>query len=752
MSSSGLWSACLLSALVASVQAQGDLEEPKAASLSERAEPEIEQLFQSRLDPARIREHLRAMSARPHHTGSDGAREVAEYVAGRFRSWGFETTIETYYALVSLPRENVVELLEPRRYRATPLEPFIPGYTPEHVADSLPPFAAYSSDGEVTAEAVYVNYGLPEDYALLAQRSVDVRDKIVIARFGGAFRGVKPRLAHKHGALGLVLFSDPADSGHAKGPVYPEGRFLPRFGYERGSFLDLPQRTGDPLTPGRAVATQPETFSLEDAAAVISPIPVIPLSASDVQPVLEAMTGPAAPGEWQGALPLTYRIVGPLRMWMKVVQEWKVVPLHNVVARLTGSRWPDEWLLRGNNHDAWNYGAEDALSGLSAMLEEARSISELTKTGWRPKRTLVYLAWDGEEQGLLGSTEWVEAHASELKEKAIFYLNSGPVTPGHFWAGGSHSLEVLVNGVAKAVTDPRLDVPLFDRVAARTRMSGTEQARSDLLKFGRMRLDPLGVGSDWTPFLQHLGIPSLYISFEGEIENGIYHSIYDTFELYDRLGADAYEYLAKLAEVGGRLMLRAAEADILPFDFSGMAFALSTYVTELERLTKDALAPSSKGRQLTEEGHHPRLDGSEATHSAAQKPVRLDFAPLRSAAKKVQAAAARFSDAQRTMDLSDDSVRTETLHELNAVLFKAEQTLTKESGLPGRPWYRHHIYAPGTDSGYEAMTLPSVREAIEARRWDAAQKEIGEVAALIDAYAGEIDNARHILMQAKQSR
>jgi len=706
--------------------------------------PSIGDRFASGLEAANTRTFLKRLSARPHHTGSAGGLAVAEYIAGQFRSWGFETGIETLYALIPTPVENRVELLEPVRYRAALSEPFIPGFTPEHTEGSLPPFSAYSADGDVTAAAVYVNYGLPEDYRRLEAAGIDVSGKIVVARFGETYRGVKPRVAHQQGALGIILFSDPAEYGYARGLEYPEGRFLPAFGYQRGSVLNLPRRTGDPLTPGVGAVEKVTGFSPDDAADVIAPIPVIPLSARDIQPILEAMAGPAAPPEWQGALPLTYRYGGAVKIRMTVKQDWAYVPLHNVVARLQGSRWPEEWILRGNNHDAWNYGAEDALSGLAAMMEEARGVAALTRTGWRPGRTLVYIAWDGEEYGLLGSTEWAEAHARELADKAVLYVNSGPVTPGYFHAGGSHALESLVNSVARIVRDPRFDATLFERVAANIHVHGSQEQKADLELAGRMRLEPLGVGSDWTPFLQHLGIASLYIGFEGEIDNGVYHSVYDTFELYDRLGDRAYDYLARLAEAGGRTVLQLADADVLPFDFSGMAHAVAGYVRELEDLVQQMEIDRRENAEAIERGWLRLAGMSErAAPGAADRAEipNLDFAPLEAAVVRLQESAERYLALRGPFEARAGTADADRLRQLNTILFRAERALTSETGLPGRPWYRHLIYAPGTDTGYAPKTLPGIREAIEARRWQTAHGEIGRVAASLHAYAAEIEKA-----------
>lgn len=683
----------------------------------------LEQEFASNLDPVNLRHMLKLYSAKPHHTGSAGGLEVAEDIAAKFRSWGFETDVEVFYALMSEPKTQVVEMIQPSAYRAALQSPLIPGYTAEQNANSLPPYNVYSSDGEVTAQAVYVNYGMVEDYQELAHRGIDVRGKIVIARYGKAFRGIKPRLAGERGAVGVILYSDPMEYGSARGAVYPAGPFLPEDGYQRGSVMNLSKIAGDPLTPGTGALQPPTKITPDQVALAATSIPVVPLSAHDIRPILQAMVGPAAPEQWQGALPLTYRFGGSVVLRLKVHHEWGVVPLHNVVAKLEGSRWPDQWVLRGNNHDAWNYGAQVALSGLIAMMEEARAISLLTKKGWRPKRTLVYLAWDGEEQGLLGSTEWTEAHAGELAEKAVIYINSGVTTQGILAAGGSHSLETMVNEVAKAVTDPIQTTTVYDRIAANILDNGSDLESKDIRESGRFRLTPLGLGSDFTPFLQHIGIPSLDIGFDGDAPNGVYHSVYDNFDFYDRFGDPGYRYGLKLAELGGRIMLRCADADILPFDFLGMSHAISQYVSEIKALVKDT-----------------------SMDTVAKQPAQnLDFKSLEDAIEAMESSAHRFLASRSAYESLEAVMESKALSALNAGLARAEQVFAPKHGLPSRPWYRHHIYAPDYDTGYAVATLPSIREAVQKQEWGEAQDQIVVVAQLVEAYAGAINQASQSL-------
>jgi len=721
---------------------------PGAAGYAQSA---LEQRFAVGIDGTNLRTWLRRLSARPHHTGSPGGREVAETLVEQFRAWGFNAQIETFYALVPAPRVRTLQMLSPMRFSAQLAEPRVATEPAEWDTESLPPYNVYSRDGDVSGEAVYVNYGMPEDYDVLARYGIGVRGRIVIARYGKGWRGVKPRLAAEHGAIGAVLYSDPADYGYAQGATYPEGPFLPDSGYQRGSVLNLPLRAGDPLSPGRGALEPPDDYRLDDAAEVISPIPVLPASAGDIRPFLEAMTGTAVPVAWRGALPLTYRFDGGVTLRLAVEQDWDIVPLHNVVARIEGSEWPDEWILRGNNHDAWNHGALVALSGLVALMEEARGIGQLAKNGWKPRRTLVYLAWDGEEQGLLGSTEWAEAHADELQRKAVAYINSGVNTRGFFSVGGSHSLEALVDDVAHAVTDPRLGVSVYERVAARTFVYGDPDERRDLAEYGRYRLTPLGMGSDWTPFLQHLGIPSLDIGFDGEAPSGIYHSLYDNFDSYDRFGDPGYEYGKALAEAGGRLTLRLANARILPFEYTGMAFAVDGYLRELAGLVGQARAEAERVNTALDMDLYRLADDPAGRLSPPRRTGEvpdLEFAPLAAAVERLTGSAKRFALARLLFEQQGGTLGEDDTRRLNATLAHAEQALAPQHGLPGRPWYRHQVYAPGYDTGYAVKTLPAVREAIEAGRWQLASTEIRRLAQAVDAYSAQIDSATRILETA----
>ncbi|MDQ2946937.1 MAG: M28 family peptidase, partial [Acidobacteriota bacterium] len=391
---------------------------------SSRIEREWEAKFRAIPSADRQREYMRRLTAHPHHVGSPYGKEIAEWLLAQFKAWGFDAQIETYDVLFPTPKEIKLEMLEPRRYQAKLSEPALAqDPTSSQTSEQLPAYNAYSIDGDVTAPLVYVNYGMPDDYEELDRLGVSVKGAIVISRYGHGWRGVKPKIAAEHGAVGCIIYSDPADDGYAQGEVFPAGAWRPRDGIQRGSVMDT-DYPGDPLTPGIASVPGAKRLALSEAKT-ITKIPVLPLSYGDAQPLLAELRGRVVPPRWRGSLPITYRTgPGPAKVHLKVTSDWGQKKLYNVIARLPGSEFPDEWVLRGNHHDAWVNGAEDPVSGLISELEEARAFGELVKQGWKPKRTLVYCAWDGEEPGLLGSTEWVEAHADELLAHAVAYFNS----------------------------------------------------------------------------------------------------------------------------------------------------------------------------------------------------------------------------------------------------------------------------------------------------------------------------------------
>lgn len=590
--------ACL-AAFAAPLQAQ---EAPPLLGFSSSAAADqyaLERRYDEQLQADNLRDWMRRLTAEPFWTGSPYNREMAEWTAQQFRDWGFDVEIEEFQVLYPLPRIRELELVSPTQYTARLREPPIEGDATSAIEENrLPTYNAFSADGDVTAELVYVNQGVPADYEVLENMGIDVEGKIVIARYGGSWRGIKPKVAAEHGAIGTILFSDPIDDGYVAGDVYPEGPYRMEHGVQRGSVLDMPQYPGDPLTPGYGATADAERLEIDEAPTIMT-IPVLPISYSDAAPFLEAMGGPVAPRAWQGGLPFTYHIgPGPATVRLHLEFDWDLAPAYDIIARVEGSEYPDEWIVRGNHRDGWALGAADPISGLVTLMEEARAIGELMGTGWRPKRTLVYAAWDAEEPALLGSTEWAEHHREELKEKAALYINTDGTGRGFLSAGGSHSLERFITQVARDVDDPKTDVSVLQRLKAAVAANGNydDAMRDDI------RLSPLGSGSDYTPFLQHLGIPSLNLGFGGESGGGSYHSQYDSFDHYTRFIDPTFEYGIALTKVTGRATLRFAQAEVLPYRFSNLADNVSTYADEVQNMADEMRQQTVRRNRLIRDG------------------------------------------------------------------------------------------------------------------------------------------------------
>ena len=552
---------------------------------------------------------------------------------------------------------------------------------------------------------------------------------------------MKPKLAAEHGAVGCLLYSDPRDDGYYQGDVYPEGPYRMEYGVQRGSVLDMPVSPGDPLTPGYGATPDADRLLLSEAQGLMA-IPVLPLGYADARPLLEALEGPVAPASWRGALPFTYHIgPGPARVRMKAEFTWDVVPAYNVIAVMPGAEFPDEWVLRGNHRDGWVFGASDPISGMVAVMEEARVVGVLAAQGMRPKRTIVYAGWDAEEPGLLGSTEWVEHHASELRNKAVVYINTDGNGRGFLSAGGSHTLERLVNEVAASVADPQTHVSVAERLRARRRVSGDRAADGD----GDMAISPLGSGSDYSPFLQHLTIASLNIGFSGESGGGAYHSAYDSYDNYTRFRDPGFAYGRALTQVAGRLTLRMANADILPFRMQNWLDQVTRYAAEVEQLTGAMRQETTLHNNLvTSAAFMLASDPTKPYVAPAPKdPVpHLNFAPLQNSLRTLARHVTTFDTA---MQLHGASLSTQQKQALNDVLRQLERAMSREEGLPGRPWYKHHIYAPGLLTGYGVKTLPGVREAIESRQWDEAEVQTAIAAQVLDQVGEVLQQATAIL-------
>jgi N-acetylated-alpha-linked acidic dipeptidase len=720
-----------------------------AANVAEQQK--IEREFRALPDPAVARETIRRLAAAPHQLGSAQGARNAEWILARFQEFGLDAKIETFQVLFPTPRERVVELTAPTRFRAALAEtPVAEDPTSSQTSLQLPTYNAYSVDGDVTAPLVYVNYGVPDDYERLEKLGVDVKGKIVIARYGGGWRGIKPKVAAEKGAVGCIIYSDPKDDGYFQGEVYPAGPFRPAQGVQRGSVADMPVYSGDPLTPGVG-ATESAKRLERSEAATITKIPVLPISYGDARPLLAALRGPTAPEAWRGALPITYRVgPGPATVHLKLAFDWNMVPARDVVARIPGAVWPDEWIVRGNHHDAWVNGAEDPTSGLAAMLEEARAYGAMLKTGWRPKRTIVLCAWDGEEEGLLGSTEWAETHADELAQKAVVYINTDGNDRGFFDAGGSHALEPLVSASAAEVEDPQKKISVLARARLKQISDASKpEDRQKARDRSGLRIEALGSGSDFTPFLQHVGIASLNLGFSGESNGGVYHSIYDDFRWYSLFSDTDFVYARALAQTAGTITLRLANADVLPFDFSAAAEAIAKYVKEVSELAEAKRKEAEETNRQIEE-NLPWAVADPRQPFVAPKPQTVpphfDFAPLQNASDALTAAAGAYARAL-DMTFADGAAPpdAERLRALNALLRGFERTLTSDKGLPGRPWYRHLVYAPGAYTGYGVKTLPAVREALEQKRWDDVNPAAEEGGRVIEAAAAQVRAAAQAL-------
>jgi N-acetylated-alpha-linked acidic dipeptidase len=706
--------------------------------------------FRSLIDKNVIRENDKHLSAYPHHFGTSYDRQNAE--------WGFDAKIETFDVLFPTPKERVLEMLGPAKFTAKLQEPPVPGDTTSYQqSEQLPTYNAYSADGDVTAPLVYVNYGTPGDYVQLDRLGISVKGAIVIARYGAAWRGIKPKVAAEHGAVGCIIYSDPRDDGYFQGDVFPKGPYRNNEGVQRGSVMDMPIYPGDPLTPGAGATKDAKRLDMKDVK-VFTKIPTLPISYGDAQPLLENLGGPVASSAWRGALPITYHIgPGPAKVHLKVKSNWDLKPVHDVIAMIRGTEYPDEWVIRGNHQDAWVNGAEDPVSGISAELEEARALGELMKQGWKPKRTIVYCAWDGEEEGLLGSTEWVEEHANELLKKAILYINSDSNGRGYLFVGGSHTLEHFINNVARDIEDPEKGISVWKRSQLlQISRARSAEDRAQLRHRTDLRIGALGSGSDYTAFIDHLGIASLNLGYGGEDGGGIYHSIYDDFYWYTHFSDKDFSYGRALAQTAGTAVLRVADENLLPFDFVDFTDTIQRYLGELKKLQASMRDEIEERNREIKEGVFSAIADPQKVSvppSVEDVPPYLNFAPLDNAIEKLSRSAERFEQnlgkLKQSTAVSDNSP---VLRDLNQRLCMSERALTSPDGLPGRPWFKHMVYAPGMYTGYGVKTIPGVREAIEQKQWKEADAQIVRAAAIFENEAKVIDSASADIEKALESQ
>ena len=715
---------------------------------SSRAERQWEEKLRAIPSPDNLRAYMQRLSARPHNVGSPYDKDNAEWIASKFKEFGLDTQIETFSVLYPTPKERLVELVDGGPHFTAKLqEPVVPeDPTSNQTAEQLPTYNAYSIDGDVTAPLVYVNYGLPEDYEILDRLGISVKGAIIIARYGHSWRGIKPQVGAEHGAVGCLIYSDPRDDGYAGGDVFPKGAWRPSEGVQRGSVQDSTVYMGDPLTPGVGATADAKRIPIAESKS-LTKIPVLPISYADAQPLLAAISGRVAPRAWQGGLAMTYRLgPGAAKVHLKMFSNWDMKPLYDVIGKIPGSTVPDEWVIRGNHHDAWVNGAEDPLSGAVAVLEEARAIGELVKQGWKPKRTIIYCAWDGEEPGLLGSTEWVETHADDLRKHAVVYINSDSNSRGYFALEGSHTLEHFINDVARDVQDPETKLSAWKRDQLKEiEGAKTPEALRELRSRHDLRLEMLGGGSDHAPFINFAGVASLGIGFGGEDGGGIYHSIYDDFYWYTHFSDKDFVYGRALAQAGSTSVVRMADADLLPFQFSDFADDVKMYVREVEKFAdKQREEIQEKNEKLAEGMYEATADPrySWVTPKKEEVPPHLNFAPLDNAVESLERSSAEYQKALEGVSANGGAaLASASLKEVNEMLIQCEHKLTTPEGLPGRFWYKHELYAPGVYTGYAAKAIPAVREGLEQKKWQEAEDSAARVAKVLESEAQHISAA-----------
>jgi N-acetylated-alpha-linked acidic dipeptidase len=672
----------------------------------------------------RMAEYHTAMTSEPHHAGTDAQERTAGYYAEKLREFGFdEVLLNRYEVLLPYPVHREVTLLEPERYELKLFEPPLErdGEIVDPFSDDegvLPTFNAYSADGDVTGEVVYVNYGIPADYEVLDELGVSLEGKIAIARYGRSWRGIKPRLAAERGAVGCLIYSDPADDGFVQGDVLPEGKWRPEWGVQRGSVMDMPTYPGDPQTPGEPSTPGAERIPL-DQVATLQKIPVLPISYGDALPILRNLDGSNVPEAWRGGLPITYKTgPGPARVHMRLAFDWSVRPIVNVIGILRGSEQPDKIVMAGGHRDAWTFGGRDPISGAVSMLETARIIGAAAQRGSRPKRSIAVASWDAEEWGLIGSVEYGEEFGDVLQGNLIVYLNRESYTAGAFGAGGVHSLQPFINELTHSVRMPDDQSSVWEDWAGQRPEESLVEHEGER----NVRISALGSGSDYTVFLDHLGIPSMNIGFSSG--NGIYHSRYDSQWFYRTFGDPEFTYGERLAELSAFFLLRLANSEVLPFDYSSLAETIDRYLDELE---EEAMAEEL---DLAEELEVLRRYNRNFGATAIALRTEIDYL-------------LSHLDQPSAESLSDDQVAENhrRIRELNDLLLQTEHAFLTPGGLPGRPWFRHQIYAPGFYTGYGVKTLPGVREAIEKGDVEEAHEMAGRL-------VGALEGARRLLVGA----
>jgi len=679
-------------------------------------ERQLEQQLQSIPEPARAEANLRHLTSEPHMAGTEASHRVAEWLRDQYQSFGFEAEVVTYNAWLPLPREVRLELTAPEKETlASPEQPF--EEDPDtYNAKAVMGFNTYSPSGEVTAPVIYVNYGMPDDYRELESLGVSVEGKIALARYGQGFRGIKAKLAEEHKAVGLIIYSDPQDDGYTAGDTFPKGPWRPMSGIQRGSILYTQIYPGDPLTPGTQIGSAPQHVA-PDASVTLARIPTMPINAKDAAVILANLGGKRVPRGWQGGLGLTYHLgPGDARAHMKIEMDYAPRPIYDVIAKLRGSN-DDEWVILGNHHDAWVFGAADPGSGTASLLETARSMGELVRSGWKPRRSILICEWDAEEPGLIGSTMWVEQNLGELQAKAVAYINTDVgVTGPNFSAAATPSLKEFVRDATRDVEDPVSKHSVYDSWRGHSVRAGEDSGRrnSKTEALGEAPLGALGAGSDFSPFFDYAGIPSVDVGFGGDY--GVYHSLYDDFYWMKHFGDPTFAYHAALARILGTIALRLDEADVLPFDYA-------SYASEINRMQSELV---SRAAQQGGEGVSLKAVGDASE--------QLSVSALR-AATYIRA-------------LGSAPVDPERIRELNHELVSVEQGLLAQDGLVGRPWFKHTVYAPGSYAGYAAEVMPGLNESLDRRDPVTLRVEADSLSAALRRAAARLDTAAHLAQEA----
>jgi N-acetylated-alpha-linked acidic dipeptidase len=676
------------------------------------AERRWEEQFRAVPASASAREHLRRLTLEPHVAGTKEDYATAIYVRDQLRSYGLTAELKEYQVWLNYPNTpGIIELITPRRERLAVREAVVSADPTSSNPGITPLFNGYSPSGDVTAPLVYANYGLPGDYDELKKAGVEVKGKIVIVRYGNSFRGVKAKVAEDQGAIGCIIYSDPADDGYMQGDVYPKGPWRPVASGQRGSVQYLFDYPGDPLTPGKPSIPGVPRLKVEEATD-LTRIPVQPIAYDVARKLIAPLKGPVRPRGFQGGLPFAYHVGGTddVKVHLKTDMDYQTRTIWDVVARIDGSQDKDRWVIMGNHRDAWVFGAVDPNSGTSAMLEVARGFGQLLKQGWKPKRTLILCSWDAEEYGLIGSTEWAEENADELQEKAVAYLNVDVAVSGpNFSASAVPSLWKLIRSVARDVKDPKTGKSVYQQWQDRARDQRPE-AEQGLTQ--EARIGALGSGSDFTPFLQHLGVASTDMGFGGDY--GVYHSAYDSFYWMAHFGDPTFGYHVATAQLWGTMAMRLAEADGLPFDYTDYANQIREFFNEAVRFAKRRNLESS-----------------------------FDDKAMYAAVDDFSKEAARVErNRQTAISQNAISENESKLKSINDALVKAERALIDSRGLRGRTWYKHEIYAPGIYTGYAAQPLTDFQQALDDRNTTNAKESLERV---VEA----IKRATNVLRQAR---